>query len=85
MGEFADALHAAGKKLTVDVGTWNPSEYHMLTFGISLYDILLIHQLVWNYSAISQSSIDRVFTMATYTGRHCLDSLSPAGSNHIGF
>jgi len=42
---FADALHAQGKRLTVDVALWNP---------------------IWNYTLLSQSSVDRVMIMGTY-------------------
>eukprot|EP01114_Cavostelium_apophysatum_P018627 TRINITY_DN5809_c0_g2_i1.p1 TRINITY_DN5809_c0_g2~~TRINITY_DN5809_c0_g2_i1.p1 ORF type:complete len:288 (+),score=52.48 TRINITY_DN5809_c0_g2_i1:70-933(+) len=47
LSEFADALHAIDKKLTVDIANWNP---------------------IWNWTLISQSSVDRIFLMSTYAG-----------------
>ena len=44
---FADRLHQHGKKLTVDVATWN---------------------LVWNWTLLSHSSVDKIMLMSTYTG-----------------
>lgn len=44
--KLADALHTNGKKLTVDVATWNP---------------------LWNYTLLSQTTVDRINVMGTYT------------------
>jgi hypothetical protein len=43
---FADALHAHGLKLTVDIATWSP---------------------IWDYAAISSTSVDTGISMGTYT------------------
>jgi len=44
---FATKLHGVGKKLNVDIASWNP---------------------IWNWTAISQSSVDGIFLMSTYAG-----------------
>eukprot|EP01119_Soliformovum_irregulare_P021167 TRINITY_DN6997_c0_g1_i3.p1 TRINITY_DN6997_c0_g1~~TRINITY_DN6997_c0_g1_i3.p1 ORF type:complete len:220 (+),score=44.55 TRINITY_DN6997_c0_g1_i3:76-735(+) len=43
---FANELHRHGKKLTVDVASWNP---------------------LWNWTLISESNVDKVYLMSTYT------------------
>ena len=59
---FADALHSAGLKLTVDIASWSP---------------------IWNLTAISATSVDRIISMSTYTSTdssftHSLDALVDA-------
>jgi hypothetical protein len=63
--KFADAMHAAGLRLSVDISLWNPLWCAARAWVVGARRDLTCGR---NMPLLANTSLDRVVTMQTYTG-----------------